>query len=122
MRPAETVRGYPFREPVGLALAPEYAEPREHEPVSRIRLPYGGDAWLVIRHADVRVVLSDPNSHVAFGFGPHYCVAAQLAKAELRVAIGTLLRRFPALRLADEGLPWRRGRMVRGLDRLPVTW
>ncbi|MCP2167095.1 cytochrome P450 [Goodfellowiella coeruleoviolacea] len=63
-----------------------------------------------------------PNPHVAFGFGPHYCVAAQLAKAELRVAIGTVLRRFPGLRLADEELSWRRGRMVRGLDRLPVTW
>ncbi len=65
-----------------------------------------------------------PNPHLAFGFGPHFCVAAQLAKAELRIAIGTLLRRLPGLRLAvpvDE-LPWRHGRMVRGLDRLPVTW
>lgn len=34
-----------------------------------------------------------PNPHLAFGFGPHYCVAAQLAKAELRVAVGSLLRR-----------------------------
>jgi cytochrome P450 len=65
-----------------------------------------------------------PNPHLAFGFGPHYCVAAQLAKAELRVAVRSLLRRFPGLRLAadDSELPWRRGRMVRGLDRLPVTW
>jgi cytochrome P450 len=65
-----------------------------------------------------------PNPHLAFGFGPHYCVAAQLAKAELRVALGALLRRFPGLRLAvAEGeLSWRRGRMVRGLERLPVAW
>jgi cytochrome P450 len=65
-----------------------------------------------------------PNPHLAFGFGPHYCVAAQLAKAELRVAVGSLLRRFPDLRLAipDGELSWRRGRMVRGLERLPVTW
>ncbi|MEV1011958.1 cytochrome P450 [Streptomyces sp. NPDC049881] len=65
-----------------------------------------------------------PNPHLAFGFGPHFCVAAQLAKAELRVAVGTLLRRFPGLRLAEDvsRLTWRRGRMVRGLDRLPVTW
>ncbi|WP_052852696.1 cytochrome P450 [Streptomyces avicenniae] len=65
-----------------------------------------------------------PNPHLAFGFGPHFCVAAQLAKAELRVAVGTLLRRFPTLRLAaDDGeLTWRQGRMVRGLDRLPVVW
>ncbi|MBB5957342.1 cytochrome P450 [Saccharothrix tamanrassetensis] len=65
-----------------------------------------------------------PNPHLAFGFGPHYCVAAQLAKAELRVAVGSLLRRFPDLRLAVgvEELSWRHGRMARGLDRLPVTW
>jgi cytochrome P450 len=65
-----------------------------------------------------------PNPHLAFGFGPHFCVATQLAKAELRVALGSLLRRFPGLRLAvaAEELPWRQGRMVRGLDRLPVTW
>ncbi|MGP4111461.1 cytochrome P450 [Streptomyces sp. 4N509B] len=65
-----------------------------------------------------------PNPHLAFGFGPHYCVAAQLAKAELRVAVGSLLRRFPRLRLAarEEELSWRSGRMVRGLDRLPVAW
>ena len=60
MRPVETARGYPFREPVGLALEPEYAELREREPVSRIRLPYGGEAWLAVRHEDVRLVLSDP--------------------------------------------------------------
>lgn len=65
-----------------------------------------------------------PNPHLAFGHGPHFCVAAQLAKAELRVAIGTLLRRLPGLRLAADPaeLPWRRGRMVRGLERFPVTW
>lgn len=62
------------------------------------------------------------NPHLAFGFGPHFCVAAQLAKAELRVALGTLLRRFPGLRLAEEQLPWRQGRMVRGLARLPIAW
>ncbi|MEV1011804.1 hypothetical protein [Streptomyces sp. NPDC049881] len=56
-----------------------------------------------------------PDPRLAFGFGPHFCVAAQLAKAELRVAVGTLSRRFPAPRLAeaDSRLTWRRGRMVR---------
>ncbi|MDT0345396.1 cytochrome P450 [Streptomyces litchfieldiae] len=94
-----------------------------------------GDAVMVqidVANRDQRVfdrpddldITRRPNPHLAFGFGPHYCVAAQLAKAELRVAVGSLLRRFPGLRLAvsDGELPWRRGRMVRGLDRLPVTW
>ncbi|GAA3045395.1 cytochrome P450 [Actinokineospora globicatena] len=65
-----------------------------------------------------------PNPHLAFGHGPHYCVAAQLAKAELRIALTALLHRFPTLRAAEDPttLPWRQGRMVRGLDRLLVTW
>ncbi|MFE2750564.1 cytochrome P450 [Actinosynnema sp. NPDC059335] len=78
----------------------------------------------VFERPDELDVTRKPNPHLAFGYGLHYCVAAQLAKAELRVAIGSLLRRFPTLRLAvtaDE-LSWRQGRMARGLDRLPVTW
>ncbi|GAA3853870.1 cytochrome P450 [Saccharothrix violaceirubra] len=65
-----------------------------------------------------------PNPHVAFGFGPHYCVAARLAKAEIQVALGALVERFPGLRLAadPDSLSWRTGRMVRGLDALPVAW
>lgn len=94
-----------------------------------------GDAVMVhldVANRDERVfacperldITRKPNPHLAFGFGPHFCVAAQLAKAELRVALGTLLRRFPGLRLGVEpgDLVWRQGRMVRGLDRLPVSW
>lgn len=78
----------------------------------------------VFERPDELDITRKPNPHLAFGFGPHFCVAAQLAKAELRAALGTLLRRFPDLRLdADPGdLPWRLGRMVRGLDQLPVRW
>ena len=94
-----------------------------------------GDAVMVhldVANRDERVfacperldITREKNPHLAFGFGPHFCVAAQLAKAELRVALGSLLRRFPGLRLAVDpaGLVWRQGRMVRGLDRLPVSW
>lgn len=94
-----------------------------------------GDAVMVhldVANRDERVftcpndidITRKPNPHLAFGFGPHFCVAAQLAKAELRVALGTLLRRFPGLRLAADPahLPWRQGRMVRGLECLPVMW
>jgi cytochrome P450 len=94
-----------------------------------------GDAVMVhldVANRDERVfacpeqldITRKPNPHLAFGFGPHFCVAARLAKAELRVALGALLQRFPGLRLAvaSEDLVWRQGRMVRGLDALPVTW
>jgi cytochrome P450 len=62
-------------------------------------------------------------NHLTFGHGIHYCVAAPLARVELEVAIGTVLRRFPRLRLAvPEGeLSWRPSFRTRGLIALPVT-
>ncbi|WP_225727902.1 MULTISPECIES: cytochrome P450 [unclassified Nocardia] len=64
------------------------------------------------------------NPHLAFGHGVHHCLGAQLARLELQVAIGTLLRRFPELRIAvpiDE-VPWKKGLLVRGPVALPVSW
>ncbi|WP_067693281.1 cytochrome P450 [Nocardia jejuensis] len=64
------------------------------------------------------------NPHMAFGHGAHHCLGAQLARLELQVAMGTLLRRFPTLRLAipvDE-VPWKTGLLVRGPEALPVAW
>ncbi|RMI32755.1 cytochrome P450 [Nocardia stercoris] len=64
------------------------------------------------------------NPHLAFGYGPHHCLGAHLARIELQVAIGTLFHRLPTLRFAVpvDDLPFRRGRMFRGLESLPVTW
>jgi cytochrome P450 len=62
------------------------------------------------------------NHHVAFGLGPHYCLGAPLARLEGRVAIGSLIKRFPDLRLAvpPETLRWRASMSLRGLVSLPV--
>jgi cytochrome P450 len=57
---------------------------------------------------------------VTFGLGPHYCLGAALARTEGEVAIGTLLRRFPTLRLASTKLTWQETAAVRGLTALPV--
>ncbi len=54
------VRDYPFGSDSRLAVHPLFDQLREQEPVSRIRLPYGGTGWLVTRYADVRLVLTDP--------------------------------------------------------------
>src|SRR5262245_44484586 len=59
--------------------------------------------------------------HLAFGAGIHYCLGAPLARLEAQVAIGSLLRRFPALALDEECLTWRPSSTLRGLERLPVT-
>ena len=54
-------------------------------------------------------VRRDPNHHIAFGFGPHYCLGQALARLELNVMFDVLFRRLPDLELAsDEPLPYRR--------------
>lgn len=72
--------------------------------------------------ADTLDVAREPNRHLAFGLGIHYCLGAPLARLEGEIAIGALLRRTPRLRLAvpAERLRWRRGPVVRGLESLPV--
>ena len=63
----------------------------------------------------------DQPRHLAFGAGIHYCLGASLARLETQVAIGAMLRRFPALTLAAERLVWRPSTTLRGLDSLPVV-
>jgi cytochrome P450 len=64
------------------------------------------------------------NPHIAFGYGVHYCLGASLARMEGQIAIGTLLRRLPHLRLAiDPGqLVWRPGVVIRGVQHLPISF
>jgi pimeloyl-[acyl-carrier protein] synthase len=48
-----------------------------------------------------------PNPHVTFGHGIHNCIGAHLARVEATIAIGTLVRRYPDLRIETEGVTWR---------------
>ncbi|MFE0514520.1 cytochrome P450 [Streptomyces sp. NPDC058964] len=66
----------------------------------------------------------DPNPHLAFGNGPHYCTGAVLGRLLTELLVDTVLDRLPGLRLAvpaDE-VVWRRKTMIRGPQTLPVTW
>jgi cytochrome P450 family 142 subfamily A polypeptide 1 len=65
----------------------------------------------------------NPNSHLAFGFGTHFCLGNQLARLELSSMLRKLLRRLPDLRLADDSvLPLRAANFVSGLEQMPVVF
>ncbi|KFA90642.1 hypothetical protein Q664_27015 [Archangium violaceum Cb vi76] len=66
---------------------------------------------------------ADAKKHLAFGKGIHFCVGAQLAKLEGRIAFEQLLRRLPGLRLrTDEAPVFRPYFMLRGFEHLPIAW
>ncbi|MCW2840863.1 MAG: cytochrome [Aeromicrobium sp.] len=73
----------------------------------------------VFEDADVFDVGRDPNPHVGFGMGVHFCLGAPLARAELQISIRTLLDRFPELRLAGES-PRRPTWVLRGYESINV--
>lgn len=58
--------------------------------------------------------------HIAFGQGIHFCLGAQLARLEARIAIGALVERFPSLRLADRRIEWGDNVILRGPKRLEL--
>ena len=67
-------------------------------------------------------VLRQPNPHLSFSAGIHFCLGAALARIEGQIAIGSLVRRFPRIALAEGGeLEWRTTITLRGLTSLPVT-
>jgi len=70
---------------------------------------------------DVMDLSREPNLHVAFGRGIHFCLGAPLARLEAQVALPMLLDRLPRLRLAGAPVP-RPTWVLRGLERLPVAF
>jgi cytochrome P450 len=64
----------------------------------------------------------DPNRHIAFGYGPHFCVGAPLARLEAQIAIPALLQRLPKLTLTTDALPWLDSLVFRGVRSLPLTF
>jgi pimeloyl-[acyl-carrier protein] synthase len=62
------------------------------------------------------------NRHLEFGRGIHFCIGAALARAELQLAIGAVLRRMPKLELATDTLQWHSVPVFRGLKALPVVF
>jgi cytochrome P450 PksS len=116
-----------------LELATErYA--REAVTLGGVTIPPGALVYAVLASAnrderqfarpDTLDLAREPNRHLAFGQGARYCLGAPLARLEGQIALGTLLRRAPGLRLAvaPATLRWRPGLVLRGLEALPVAW
>ena len=76
----------------------------------------------VFENADQFDITRDPNRHIAFGLGIHYCLGAPLARLEGKIAFQALFSHFPNLELAipADQLEWRSGEALRGLKSLPV--
>lgn len=66
----------------------------------------------------------DPNPHLAYGNGHHFCTGAVLARMQTELLVDTLLERLPGLRLAvpADQVAWRRKTMIRGPLTLPCAW
>jgi len=98
-----------------------------------IRAGEGAIGLLSLANRDDASFTGDPDAfdpyrearqHLAFGFGVHQCIGQPLARAELRVALIALARRFPRLKLADDTTqpPTRDMSFVYGLAELRVAW
>lgn len=82
---------------------------------------FGGPGHLPVDEVDLG---RDARRHLAFGFGVHQCLGQPLARAELQIALATLFRRLPGLRLAvpREELAFRTESLIFGMRSLPVAW
>ncbi len=107
---------------------------REDLDVHGITIPRGGMTLGVIGSAnrdetvfenpDELDITREPNKHLSFGQGIHFCLGAPLARLEGEIAINTLLSRMPDLHLsvATESLHWRPSMVLRGLESLPLSF
>lgn len=107
---------------------------REDVTLHGVRIPRGEMTFGVIGSAnrdetvfqnpDQLDITREPNKHLSFGQGIHFCLGAPLARMEAQIAINTLLRRMPDLRLkvSPDSLRWRPSMILRGLDTLPVLF
>jgi cytochrome P450 len=75
----------------------------------------------VFEEPDRLLLDRDPNPHLAFGFGHHFCLGAALARLEIRLALPALLRRFPDLRI-DGSPTWRPTISDRSPAAIPASW
>ena len=64
----------------------------------------------------------NPDSHLGFGWGPHYCIGALLARLEAQIVFDTILRRLPEFHCVEKKLTWRQSMAMRGLESLAIEF
>jgi cytochrome P450 len=103
--------------------------------IGGVQIPAGSFLWLIYASGnrdvdafakpdDVDLLRDDGHPHLSFGGGPHFCLGANLARAEARIALETLLRRLPGVELApdEDGDEWFPNLIQHALARLNVTF
>lgn len=67
-------------------------------------------------------VTRNPNPHMAFGKGPHFCLGTPLARIEGEIVIGEIIRRYSKIELAEpvDSIPWINSLVTRGPSRIPL--
>lgn len=78
----------------------------------------------VFRHANDFELTRDDSQHLAFGWGPHLCLGAPLARLELQIVFSTLLNRFKEIKLNTDfsNIPFRHKVLIYGVQSLPIRW
>ena len=97
--------------------------------IGGVRVPKGAELGLLFGSAnrdpaafdgpDTLDLARDPNPHLSFGAGIHFCLGAPLARMEAQILLETIVRRMPGLSLVKEPV-WKPGYIIRGLDALRV--
>jgi cytochrome P450 len=76
----------------------------------------------VFKDPDSLDISRDPNPHLAFSAGAHFCLGAPLARLEARLALRAIAERLPNLKLKTTAMRWRPSFTIRGLKELRLTW
>jgi cytochrome P450 len=75
------------------------------------------------RPAEFDITREPVAAHVTFGYGPHFCIGAGLARLELEISLRILTERLPKLRLVPgQTATWRPSLVQKGPSAVPVTW
>jgi len=89
-----------------------------------MNLPAGNWDTAFVDRPEFLDIDRNTRGHLGFGYGVHQCIGQNLARVELQIALGTLARRLPGLRLAvpPDQRRFQDEQEIYGIEEMPVTW